>query len=100
MAGTLAAVVILSPTANAEPNQVNGFLNDVRAMGFTVNKDTQWAVLAVGLSVCVDLFNGHSPLSEVNQASELFGVSQAKAAEFIELAVVDLCPRAAQGVAA
>lgn len=98
IAALVAAPLVLAPPASAE---MGDFLSHTESqLEFTVNDDTKWAIMTVGLAVCVDLFNGFSPLAEAQKAAEKLDISSSRAARLVELAVKDLCPRAVQGARA
>lgn len=92
------AVLAVAPVAAAD-TAAEEFSNNVSAAGFNITSDNQIAWLALGLAVCVDLFNGMTPGQVVTDAVDV-GMPRSEAQEFVAISVTGLCPSAAVGAVA
>lgn len=92
------AVFALSgvPVASADSNELVDFLTDVRSAGLTVSPENESEALALGLGVCVDLYNGFTVTDEYQQMVEV-GFTPEQAQGFLAAVVTDLCPNAVAG---
>lgn len=89
-AAALAAASLLSAPA-ATADSLDDFLTDMEQSGFRVSSDNEAEMLAVGLSICVDLLGGYSVDEEIASAIEM-GLTPAAASDLVGLSVGHLCP--------
>jgi len=90
IAAALAAVsVAISPVASAD--SLEDFIIDIERSGFRVSADNEAEMLAVGLSICVDLLSGVSVEEEIESAVDM-GLTREAAADLVGLSVGHLCP--------
>jgi len=94
-----AAGVALAPSPLARADSVDQYMADMSAAGFDINTQTEVLALAMGLGVCVDMFNGNSYREEVAEVMST-GMDANSANELVSISVTNLCPGAtAAGVA-
>lgn len=104
MKGLIASTVVVGAVALAvapvaAADATAQFSSAVAAAGFDITEENQMAFLALGLAVCVDMFNGSTFRQATADAVEV-GMDYASAKEFVSISVTNLCPRAGVGAVA
>lgn len=89
-------IAISAPAVASADARVDDFLIDVRSAGLNVTSANETEVIALGLGVCVDLFNGFTINDEYNEMVNA-GVNAGVAQDFLAAVISDLCPNSVRG---
>lgn len=85
------SAIVLGSNATAHAD-VTSYLTDMEDAGF-FNHDGNAAEISVGKGICADLIQGGSVTWEIDDMWKQSHLEHARAAEFVGIAVRDLCPQ-------